>query len=70
MHNVLNQPQYYNALKGRTQDDDTGSSFNGVIKAYMPRIVPDEPENQTDVEQCIKYVNFIVELFSQTDLDG
>lgn len=57
MHNVLNQPQYYNALKGRTQDDDTGTSFNGVIKAYMPRIVPDEPENQTDVEQCIKYVN-------------
>ncbi|KAH7724937.1 LMOD1 protein [Aphelenchoides avenae] len=54
MHNVLNQPQYYNALKGRTQDDDTGTSFNGVIKAYMPRIVPDEPENQTDVEQCIK----------------
>lgn len=54
MHNVLNQPQYYNALKGKTQDESTGISFNGVIKAFEPRVVPDEPENETDVEDCIK----------------
>lgn len=54
MHNVLNQSQYYNALKGRGQDESTGLSFNGVIKAYQPKIVPDEPENETDVEQCIR----------------
>jgi tropomodulin len=54
MHNVLNQPQYYNALKGKNQDEDTGTSFNGIVKAYMPRIVPDEPENMTDVEDCLK----------------
>lgn len=57
---MLNQPQYYNALKGRGQDENTGGiSFNGVIKAYQPRIVPDEPENETDVDDCIKYGFFI-----------
>lgn len=59
MHNVLNQPQYYNALKGKTQDENTGISFNGIIKAYQPRIVPNEPDNQTNVEDCIKFVLFI-----------
>lgn len=54
MHNVLNQPQYYNALKGRGQNEETGFSFSGVIKAFQPRVVPDEPENETDVEDCIK----------------
>lgn len=54
MHNVLNQGQYYNALKGKGQDDDTGISFNNVVKAYQPRIVPDEGENETDVESCTK----------------
>lgn len=54
MHNVLNQPQYYNALKGKSQDETGGVSFNGVIKAYQPRVVPDEPENETNVEECIK----------------
>jgi hypothetical protein len=55
MHNVLNQPQYYNALKGKGQSEETGTTFSGVIKAYQPRVVPDEPENATDIEQCIKY---------------
>lgn len=54
MHNVLNQPQYYNVLKGKTQDETTGMTFNGVIKAYKPQIIPDEPENETDIEDCIK----------------
>jgi hypothetical protein len=56
MHNVLNQPQYYNALKGRGQNEETGFSFNGVIKAFQPRPVPDEPENENDIEDCIKFV--------------
>lgn len=51
---MLNQPQYYNALKGRAQNEETGFSFSGVIKAFQPRVVPDEPENETDVEDCIK----------------
>lgn len=37
MHNVLNQPQYYNALKGKGQNEETGTTFTGVIKAYQPR---------------------------------
>ncbi|KAI1713532.1 tropomodulin domain-containing protein [Ditylenchus destructor] len=57
MHNVLNQPQYYNALKGKSQDETGGVSFNGVIKAYQPRVVPDEPENETNVEECIKQLD-------------
>ncbi|KAI6242418.1 Tropomodulin [Aphelenchoides fujianensis] len=54
MHNVLNQNQYYNALKGKTQDENTGTTFDGIVKAYQPRIVPDEPENETDVDECIR----------------
>ena len=29
MHNVLNQPQYYNALKGKGQSEETGTTFTG-----------------------------------------
>ena len=54
MHNVLNQGQYYNALKGKGQDEETGISFNNIVKAYQPRIVPDEGENETDVEACMR----------------
>ncbi|KAI6180295.1 Transket-pyr domain-containing protein [Aphelenchoides besseyi] len=53
MHNVLNQNQYYNALKGKQQDDQTGTTFDGIVKAYQPRIIPDEGENETDVDDCI-----------------
>lgn len=35
MHNVLNQNQYYNALKGKSQDENTGTTFDGVVKAYQ-----------------------------------
>ncbi|VDP36568.1 unnamed protein product [Heligmosomoides polygyrus] len=54
MHNILNQPQYYNALKGKSQDDSTGTTFAGIIRAYEPKEMPDEPENATDVDQCIQ----------------
>uniref|UniRef100_A0A914EMD2 Tropomodulin n=1 Tax=Acrobeloides nanus TaxID=290746 RepID=A0A914EMD2_9BILA len=54
MHNVLNQQQYYHAIKGKTQDETTGTTFDGIVRAYEPRIVPEEPENQTDVEECIR----------------
>lgn len=55
MHNILNQPQYYNALKGKQQDDSTGTTFAGVIRGYEPKETPDEPDNETDVDDCIKY---------------
>lgn len=54
MHNVLNQPQYYNALKGRGQDESTGTTFSGIIRAYEPKVIPDEPDNETDVDDCIR----------------
>ena len=79
MHNLLNQPQYYNALKGRRQDDESGITFgesrlflsvlsrptvfipsvkyllsDGIIRAPLQKVIPDEPDNQTDVEECIK----------------
>uniref|UniRef100_A0A1I7YYL8 Tropomodulin n=1 Tax=Steinernema glaseri TaxID=37863 RepID=A0A1I7YYL8_9BILA len=54
MHNILNQKQYYNALKGKTQDDSTGTSFSGIVKAFEPNVIPDEPINQTNVDECIK----------------
>ncbi|ETN85504.1 Tropomodulin [Necator americanus] len=53
MHNILNQPQYYNALKGKQQDDSTGTTFAGVIRGYEPKETPDEPDNETDVDDCI-----------------
>ncbi|EPB77493.1 Tropomodulin [Ancylostoma ceylanicum] len=54
MHNILNQPQYYNALKGKQQDESTGMTFAGIIRAYEPKETPDEPDNETDVDDCIK----------------
>lgn len=54
MHNLLNQPQYYNALKGKGQDETTGTTFRGVVRAFEPKIMPEEPENETDVDDCIK----------------
>uniref|UniRef100_A0AC35FCP3 Tropomodulin n=1 Tax=Panagrolaimus sp. PS1159 TaxID=55785 RepID=A0AC35FCP3_9BILA len=54
MHNVLNQSQYHNVVKGKSQDENTGTSFNNIVKAYQPRVVPDEGENETDVEDCLK----------------
>ncbi|KAK0424036.1 hypothetical protein QR680_008468 [Steinernema hermaphroditum] len=54
MHNILNQKQYYNALKGKTQDEYTGTSFTGIVKAFAPHAIPDEPVNQTNVDDCIK----------------
>ncbi|CAI4227290.1 unnamed protein product [Auanema sp. JU1783] len=54
MHNILNQPQYYNALKGKRQDDATGTTFSGIIRGYEPKIIPDEPENETNVDDCIE----------------
>lgn len=54
MHNILNQPQYYNALKGKQQDDSTGTTFTGIVRAYEPKIIPDEPDNETDVVECIR----------------
>ncbi|XGW19258.1 hypothetical protein V3C99_003244 [Haemonchus contortus] len=54
MHNILNQPQYYNALKGKQQDDSTGTTFATIIRAYEPKELPDEPENDTNVDECIK----------------
>ncbi|GMT28438.1 hypothetical protein PFISCL1PPCAC_19735, partial [Pristionchus fissidentatus] len=54
MHNLLNQPQYYNALKGRQQDDDSGITFGGLIRAPTQKVIPDEPENETNVDDCIE----------------
>ncbi|VDM41064.1 unnamed protein product [Toxocara canis] len=54
MHNLLNQPQYYNALKGKGQDETTGTTFRGVVKAFEPKVIAEEPENETDVSDCIK----------------
>lgn len=28
--------------------------FSSVIRAYEPKMMPDEPDNETDVEECIK----------------
>ncbi|VDN04102.1 unnamed protein product [Thelazia callipaeda] len=54
MHSLLNQPQYYNALKGKSQDEATGTTFRGVVRAFEAKILPEEPENETDVDDCIK----------------
>uniref|UniRef100_A0A914WWF9 Phytanoyl-CoA hydroxylase-interacting protein-like C-terminal domain-containing protein n=1 Tax=Plectus sambesii TaxID=2011161 RepID=A0A914WWF9_9BILA len=54
MHSMLSQAQYYNALKGKPQDETTGMSFTGVIKSSLPKIIPEEPPNQTNVDDCIE----------------
>ncbi|MFH4976394.1 hypothetical protein AB6A40_003103 [Gnathostoma spinigerum] len=54
MHNLLNQPQYYNALKGKGQDESTGTTFSGVVRAFEPKLPPEETENETNVDECIE----------------
>ncbi|CAJ0571325.1 unnamed protein product, partial [Mesorhabditis spiculigera] len=53
MHSVLNQPQFYNALKGKGQDENSGTTFSIPIPSYQPKVYPDEPENETNVDECI-----------------
>ncbi|VDD91287.1 unnamed protein product [Enterobius vermicularis] len=52
MHNILSQTQYHNALLGKGQDEH--STFSGVIRASESKVLPEEPENETDVDDCIK----------------
>lgn len=50
MHNLINQMQYYNALKGVPQE----ATFSGIVKSTALKLVPDEPPNSTDVDACIE----------------
>lgn len=52
MHHLLSQPQYHNALLGKGQDES--STFSGVIRASESKLLPEEPENETNVDDCIK----------------
>uniref|UniRef100_A0A158R5Z0 Tropomodulin n=1 Tax=Syphacia muris TaxID=451379 RepID=A0A158R5Z0_9BILA len=52
MHHLLSQSQYHNALLGKGQDES--SSFSSVIRASEVKLLPEEPENETDVDDCIK----------------
>lgn len=70
MHNLLNQPQYYNALKGKTQDENTGISFTGVCRPFEPKGTPDEGENETDVEDCIKRLEEDDETLTEVNINN
>lgn len=41
-------------LQGKGQDETTGTTFSGVVRAFEAKILPEEPENETDVDDCIK----------------
>lgn len=41
-------------LQGKGQDETTGTTFSGVVRASEAKILPEEPENETDVDECIK----------------
>ncbi len=37
-HSMLSQPQYYNAIKGKLQDESTGRTFKGCAHVTCDRI--------------------------------
>ncbi|EJD76214.1 LMOD1 protein [Loa loa] len=70
MHNLLNQSQYYNALKGKGQDETTGTTFSGVVRAFEAKILPEEPENETDVDDCIKKLEANDEMVTEVNINN
>ncbi len=48
---MMNQEQYHNSLTGKGQ---VKGGWNGVAKGYVPKALPFEPPNLTDVEKSIK----------------
>ncbi|MCP9260352.1 Tropomodulin [Dirofilaria immitis] len=106
MHNLLNQSQYYNALKsshsfvhandrhgslkeyslvagvarthkkrdcsqeGKGQDETTGTTFSGVVRAFEPKILPEEPENETDVDDCIRKLEANDEMVTEININN
>ncbi|VDK71401.1 unnamed protein product [Litomosoides sigmodontis] len=70
MHNLLNQSQYYNALKGKGQDETTGTTFTGVVRASEAKILPEEPENETDVDDCIKKLEADDEMVTEVNINN
>ncbi|VDK88931.1 unnamed protein product, partial [Onchocerca ochengi] len=70
MHNLLNQSQYYNALKGKGQDETTGTTFSGVVRAFEAKVLPDEPENDTDVDECIRKLEANDEMVTEININN
>lgn len=70
MHNLLNQSQYYNALKGKGQDETTGTTFGGVVRAFEAKLLPEEPENLTDVDECIKRLEANDEKMTEVNINN
>ncbi|KAK3096233.1 hypothetical protein FSP39_024800 [Pinctada imbricata] len=54
-HGMLNQTQYYAGLDNVKLED--GGGFTGVAKAQELLKMPEEPPNNTDVEESIKRIN-------------
>ncbi|ODN00067.1 Tropomodulin [Orchesella cincta] len=50
-HSMMNQEQYHASLTGKAQ---VKGGWNGVAKGYVPKALPFEPPNMTDVEKSIK----------------
>ncbi len=70
MHNMLSQPQYYNALRGKPQDATSGTSFTGIVKAALPKLLPEEGENDTDVDAVIERLEADDELLVEVNLNN
>ncbi|VDM97584.1 unnamed protein product, partial [Onchocerca ochengi] len=70
MHNLLNQSQYYNALKGKGQDETTGTTFSGVVRVFEAKVLPDEPENDTDVDECIRKLEANDEMVTEININN
>jgi len=50
-HSMMNQEQYHTSLSGKGK---VTGGWNGVAKGYVPKALPFEPPNLTDVEKSIK----------------
>ncbi|VDO96878.1 unnamed protein product [Soboliphyme baturini] len=55
MHSMISQAQYYNAVKGKPQEENE-KTFSGEFSfmSSSVKMIPDEPPNDTDVADCMK----------------
>ncbi|XP_002731235.1 tropomodulin-1-like [Saccoglossus kowalevskii] len=58
LHSMLNQVQYQASIvdKKVSDIDEESGKFHGVAKYAVPKLLPQEPPNDTDVEKGVKQV--------------
>lgn len=54
LHSMLNQDQYHSSVLNKGQK--LGDKFQSIVRASQPKILPLEPDNNTDVDKTLQQV--------------